>query len=316
LADNEIHLLEEGHGEMKIAGAIACGIIGLLGILTLLECWYTVDQGERGVKLFNGAYAGTVQPGLGFKLPWVESVQKIDVRTQTFKWIGDTAMTGVLSADQQPATIEISVTYHPDQSRVEEIYSRYGTADALASRVLYPHANQAVHVTFGGYNAIEAINKQGQLNADIQAELVRQVLNDPLVIESVQIENVKFSDQYINAVEARMQAEVQVQQLEQQKAQQEVQAQITVVNAKAAADAVRAQAQAEADATLYKAQAAAKAVVLRGQAEAQAIKARGDALRDNPNIVFLTTAERWDGKLPDSMIPGGALPMLSLPSQK
>jgi hypothetical protein len=28
--------------------------------------------------------------------------------------------------------------------------------------------------------------------------------------------------------------------------------------------------------------------------------------------VALTQAERWDGKLPTTMVPGGALPMLSV----
>lgn len=293
-----------------IAGVFA--IAGIVGLLTLFGSWFTVDQGQRGVRLYNGAFEGIVQPGLGFKLPWVESVEKIDIRTQTVKWTAESAMS-VLSADQQPATLELSVTFHPDPARVGEIYSRYGGVDALESRILYPQVNKAAHVIFGQYNAIEAINRQATLNADIQAELIRQVANDPLIVESVQIESVQFSPGYTKAVEDRMNAQVQVQNLEQQKAQQEVNAQITVVNAKAAADATRAAAQAEADSTLYKAEAAAKAVVLKGDAEARAIKARGDALRDNPNLVALTLAEKWSGVLPSTMVPGGGVPMLSLP---
>ena len=36
------------------------------------------------------------------------------------------------------------------------------------------------------------------------------------------------------------------------------------------------------------------------------------ALGTNPNLVTLTQAERWDGKLPVTMVPGGALPMLTV----
>ena len=60
------------------------------------------------------------------------------------------------------------------------------------------------------------------------------------------------------------------------------------------------------------AQAQADAIKLRSEAEAAAIRARAEALGTNPNLVTLTQAERWDGKLPVTMVPGGALPMLTV----
>ncbi|HTJ02683.1 MAG TPA: prohibitin family protein [Methylovirgula sp.] len=281
----------------------------MLGLVTVLGSWYTVDQTERGVKLFNGAYESTVGPGLGFKLPWVETVHKVDVQTHTWDWKDIT----VYSADQQPATIAISVTLHVNPARVADLYARYGgSVDVLVDRVIDPHVHQDTHIVFGTYNAAEAVTKQAQLNADIGAALGKAVAGLPIVIESVQVKNLQFSPQYVGAIEQRMQAEVEVQKLQQQKAQQEIQAQITVVNAKAQADATRARAQAQADATLYQAKAAAQAVILKGDAEAKAIKARGDALRDNPGLVSLTTAERWNGVLPTTMLPNTSVPMLSL----
>jgi len=32
---------------------------------------------------------------------------------------------------------------------------------------------------------------------------------------------------------------------------------------------------------------------------------------DNPGLVTLTTAERWDGKLPTTMIPGNSVPFIN-----
>jgi hypothetical protein len=37
-------------------------------------------------------------------------------------------------------------------------------------------------------------------------------------------------------------------------------------------------------------------------------------LRDNPNLVELTAAERWDGHLPTTMVPGSTLPFVTLPT--
>jgi len=74
-----------------------------------------------------------------------------------------------------------------------------------------------------------------------------------------------------------------------------------VTQAKAQADSVRARAEADAE-----------AIKLRGNAEAAAIRARGDALRANADLVALTAAEKWNGQLPATMVPGAALPFVQV----
>ena len=122
-----------------------------------------------------------------------------------------------------------------------------------------------------------------------------------VAIESVQIEDIAFSTAYEQSVEARMMAEVEVQRRSQELEQQIIQAQIVVTQAQGAADARVADAQAQAEATR-----------LAGDAEASAIRAKGEALRDNPELVALITAEAWDGVLPSTMLPGSAVPFISV----
>ena len=52
--------------------------------------------------------------------------------------------------------------------------------------------------------------------------------------------------------------------------------------------------------------------VTRGEAEAAAIEARAKALGTNPNLVTLVQAERWNGVLPTTMVPGSAVPFVSV----
>lgn len=98
-----------------------------------------------------------------------------------------------------------------------------------------------------------------------------------------------------------MMAEVEVQRRSQELEQQIIQAQIVVTEAQGAADAKVAEAKAQAEAT-----------ILAGDAEASAIRAKGEALRDNPQLIALVTAENWDGVLPTTMLPGGAVPFISV----
>src|SRR5579871_5746912 len=63
------------------------GIIVVAGLAAaLINSWYTVDQGERGVLLTNGALSGVVEPGLHFKVPFFQQVAKISLRQQVVKW--------------------------------------------------------------------------------------------------------------------------------------------------------------------------------------------------------------------------------------
>jgi regulator of protease activity HflC (stomatin/prohibitin superfamily) len=283
----------------KFSGTFILLLAGLLVLTIVFGSWYTVDQTQRGVLLRNGALVEVVQPGLHFKWPWIEAVNKIDMQTHNFTF----EKVNSYSADQQPADLRISVTLHVAPDKVAEMYARFGgDQQAAISRLITPHMNQEVKVVFGQYTAQRAITARGQLNADAAKALTDAIAYDPIfVIEGVQIEDIEFSKDYIRSVEARMQAEVAVQQRQQELAQERIKAEIAVTQATGRANSIRAEAQAQADAT-----------TLRGNAEASAIKANGEALAANPNLVALIQAERWNGVLPTTLVPGSAVPFLNV----
>ena len=51
---------------------------------------------------------------------------------------------------------------------------------------------------------------------------------------------------------------------------------------------------------------------VQANAEAAAIEARAKALGTNPNLVTLVQAERWNGVLPTTMVPGSSVPFVSV----
>ncbi|WP_079211829.1 prohibitin family protein [Brucella pituitosa] len=289
-----------------IPTAIAA-FIGLAILSVVLGSWYTVDEGERGVILRYGAVAGVAQPGLGLKIPLIDSVVRVSVQSKAAIYNGMEAY----SRDQQPATMNLSVNYRIPPDRVEEVYATYGGEDGLLSRLVERRVFEESKTVFGRFAAVTAIQERGRLNQEI-ADAIQKSVSGPVIIDSVQIENIDFSDAYEASIEQRMLAEVEVQRLRQNAEREKVQAEITVTQANAQADARRADAQAQADSVRLQAQADAEAIRLKGDAEAQAIKARGDALRDNPGLVSLTQAEKWNGQLPTTMLPNGAIPMLNL----
>ncbi len=282
---------------MRRGVATALGLTAFFVVLSvLLGTWYTIDEGERGVLLRNGAVIGVAAPGLGFKLPIIDDVVPVSVQNRIVAWDNVEAY----SRDQQAAHMRVSVNYRLASDQMPQIYAKYGSEDAVVARLIQPRVFQELKIIFGQFNAVTAIQERERLNAEVR-EAIARVVQGPVMIEGVQIEDIAFSEAYEESIEQRMLAEVEVQKLRQNAEREKVQAEITLTKAQAQASAVRAQAQAEAD-----------AIRLRGDAEAAAIRARGDALRSNPNLVQLTQAERWDGKLPSTMLPGGAIPMLNL----
>lgn len=289
-------------------------VLILLGafFLLLLSCGsvFTVDQGERAVVTRLGAAVRVAEPGAHFKMPFLEDVARISIRVNSVEWAhyrgendADTRMESY-SRDQQAAHLSIKEVFHAksDPKSILAIFSEYHTLEGFQSAVIIPRTYEAVKGTFGKYTAIEAVQNRVRLNEEIDAELRRLVPSDgPVVLDSLQIQDIKFSDAYEKAVEARMQAEVEVAKVTQNLERERKTAQITVV-----------QAQAEADANLAKAKVRAEATRIQGEAEARAIQARGAAIRENPKLIDLTTAEKWNGQLPATMIPGGAVPFIGV----
>lgn len=282
-----------------IVGGGFAAVVGLVALTIVGGSWYTVGEGYRGVTLRNGAVVGTAEPGLGFKMPLVDSV--VDISVQSNARLFENVL--AYSKDQQTAGLTISVNYRLPADQVQVIYAEYGGEEGVLSRLLDRQVPQAVKNVFGQYNAATAIQERARLVADVQNALTTQV-KGPIIIESVQIENIDFSDAYENSIEARMLAEVEVQKVRQNAEREKVTAEITVI-----------QAQAEADAQLARATAEAEATRIRGEAEASAIRAKAEALKDNAGLIALTQAERWNGMLPTTMVPGSAVPFMNVGQQ-
>src|SRR5258708_28790204 len=64
-------------------GMIAGSAIGALVVLIILfDAFGTVSAGQVGIKTRFSSVVGTLQPGLYFKVPFIEGVETMDVQTQ------------------------------------------------------------------------------------------------------------------------------------------------------------------------------------------------------------------------------------------
>lgn len=291
---------QDGNPQASSFGAVAVLFLGaLLALIVMFGSWYTVNQGERVVVTRNGAVVDEAGPGLHFKTPWIEGIERFEVRTTKYKEPAFEAY----SKDIQPAQVTMSVNLHVAADKVREIYSQYGAG--YGDRIVVPATLQAAKETFGKYAAADIVNQRDKIAADVQADLDKKLGVNGIVIETVQIEDIKFSAAFVQSIEQRMQAEIMVKQKEQQLRSAEVDAQTAAAKAKGEADAVKAKADGDSYAT-----------TINAKADADAIKIKSDALRASPNYVQFTLAQKWDGALPKTMLPNGATPLIDLRAPK
>jgi len=266
---------------------IGLGIGAVFALFIIFGSFYTIDQGDRGVILNNGAVAGEAGPGRHWKAPIVQSVEELSIRSQKMEWSGNSYISAY-TRDKQVATVHLAVIWHATD--VTKTYTTYRNVETLGTQVIVPKTMEVFKNEFGKVDSTAAITERGKLNGDVQTALVASVVGYPLMIDSVQITDISFSDAYDKAVAANMEAQVAV--------------------LKARADMQRQNI--EADTRLYAAKADADAVAYTGKQEAAAIRDKGEALRANPEVVALTTAQKWDGKLPETMVPGSAVPFIDV----
>lgn len=275
-----------------VAWIVTIGFL-VFGLCILWNSFYTVESGERGVLLRFGDMVAVEEPGLHMKWPFIEKVVPMSVRSHNYQ-----IKTGVYSADTQAADVELSVNYQLEPADVGRVYVTYGRD--YARRIIAPQIQSQCKDAFGTFTAMNIVRSRDAVAQKIYENLIGNLTKYGILVTSVQIENLDFSDEYEKSVEERMKAEVDVDKFEQSKKQRLIQA-----------DMVRIEAQAAADARIMQAKSEAESIRLKGEAEAAAISMKAKALAAAGNdYVELVKADRWDGKLPTTMIPNQSMPII------
>ena len=276
--------------------------------------FYTVDAGEKAVVLTFGGISSTADAGLHFKLPFIQTVKKFNVRVQkaTFgRGEGALANQPVLSAysyDQQIIeSYRLSITWSYDADKIDHVHKYFGTgvSDNIFHTVISPVVQQSTKTILGQYTAVTIVQDRAKLDHSIAQVMEQQLKEYPVKILSIQLEDVNFSKNYESIIEqtAQKKQEVETARNELQKVQIESQKQV-------------AQAEAENKAIKLQADAEAYRITVQAKAEADAIRLKGDALRSNRELVDLTIAEKWDGSVPQTVVASGngssVVPLLNI----
>jgi len=277
----------------KIAAAVVIGAI-------LWQVPYTINEGHVGIVKRFGEATSQVNPGLHTKVPFVDSVEELEIRTRK-----NTENMKASTFEQMPVQAEVSVNWTVIRAEAFELYKGYGGLDQFENRILDPRLRSATKDALARFKAEQIIQSRGKVIQTIETTLLDAMQDFPVKLDSVQIENLILPKKYLQSIETKQTeknlAAAEKHRLERQK----LEAQREVNTAEAKRDAEKARADGSAYAIEIEAKAEAQAIRVKGLAEAEAMLKKGQAIKANKTLVEYVKAQQWDGKLPSTVMGGG-----------
>ena len=273
---------------------IACVTLAVLAILAVNSV-ATVPVGSTGILLTMGKVEDSaLTEGLHIKLPFVQKIISMDNRVKKLE-----LSTEAFSKDIQTVSATLAVNYRLQPEKTFSIYKTAG--QSYESNLIVPATHEVLKSVCAQYTAEELISKRAESSDMMRDELDGKLSGMGITVTDFNIIDFDFSDEFINAVEAKQVAE-QVKKKaatenETAIAQAEREKQVSIKQSEAEAERVRIEAEAQAQSTLIAAQAQADAVKLAADAEAYRMENEGKYV--TASLIDKILAENWDGKLPN-----------------
>lgn len=159
----------------------------------------TVDTGSRGIVLRFGEAVRVLEPGLSFKIPFMETVTMMEVREQYQEDVFS-----VSSKDIQTIKVRLNVQY-AITGDVLELFNNFGIY--FKSRLLDPRISENVNAVVARYTIEEFIEKRSLLAQELLKELQDDFSSYGFTVSAASIIEHDFSEEFDKSIEAKKIAE-------------------------------------------------------------------------------------------------------------
>lgn len=290
---------------------IGGGIIAMLVAGSFVVVQPTELAGKR--RLGEVVVSEPLGPGLHFKFPVIDTIDKLQVSLETYRIDHLTVNT----IDNQPIAIAVGLTYRIPRTAVLKLLYEVGRSGDFDipdnfSRII---ADRTAKI-FAQQNTTTISENRERLSSSLRA-LLGADLGRLYGIDVVdfQIAQITYSDSFRASVEAAVKAKNEAVAAENTVNRIRFEAQQAVARANGEAEAKLRIADADRQAAILSAQGRAEAIRLEGESRAKVLQLYAEQLRGNAAVIDLVRADRWNGTLPTTLLEGtGSVPLISLPS--
>lgn len=229
---------------------IRIGIIifaGLIILITLLNSIVVVPAGHRYVvfNVFKGVLDKELDEGIHILLPYINKTTSYDIRVQEYTM---SSVKGEGRRDQPDSLwaptneglqvgIDLTVLYRIDPENVAVLHRSIGPI--YESKIIRPAIRSVVRHNISDHSVLEVYSKsRKKIEQKIYQDLLEQMKPDNIIVESVKLRDVVFTDRFAESIEKKQIAEQEMERWEFIKRQREKEADARIIEAKGKAEAM------------------------------------------------------------------------------
>ena len=277
----------------KVSSRIATVLFVIVAALILVsQSVVVIPTGYSGVKTtFGQIHERTVPNGINFKIPFIQSVEKVNNKQQDIEfddkvWSETKARTAVYFEN-------VTVTYRINPEKSAWVYANVSSyRENLVTENLVA---SAIKSTSKELTDIDVTNRsiiEPRAMENIQKALDEKYGENVVMVNKVVINNADFDESYNEAIASKQKATLEAEQ-------QAIENQKAIDKALADAEVKKTQAEAEAEAER-----------IRAQGQADANRTLQESL--SKEVLEYEKLQKWDGALPKFVGDGNTGIMIGL----
>lgn len=241
---------------------VALGVVAAVTAILASASLFTVNQTQQALVLQFGEWKRTIkEPGLHFKVPFVQNVVLLEARVLNV----DPPVEQVILADQKRLEVDAFARYRITDPL--QFYQSVGN-EVVAEQRLAATVNSSLRRVLGNSTLLAVLSKErGKVMTDIKAQVNQEAARFGVEIVDVRIRRADLPDATSAAVYERMRSERE-REAREARAQGNEQAQ-------------QIRSRAERERTVILAEAQRDSQVLRGEGDNQAIRILAESAGKN-----------------------------------
>lgn len=245
---------------------LGCFLMVMMTLVLIFGTYYTVDTGEVSIVSRFGRVVGVSEPGPHLKVPFIERRDKMVTRDQSY--LIDSM--SVSTKDMQTITLKINI-----QAKVADpmlVYSNF--RNNYDTSLIGPRAREIIQANVSNYTIEEFISERQKLSSEINDSLEKELLVYGIAVRNISILDHDFSPEYDRAIERKKIAE-------QEQERVAIENQTALNTAKSRAEI-------------------AKELLTEKKTLLDVNKLEAATL--NEYIIMKAFIEKWDGKMPQTVV--------------
>jgi regulator of protease activity HflC (stomatin/prohibitin superfamily) len=264
-------------------------ILILATVLIIVDGFTSIPAGSVGViyDRGRGVLTESLPEGLHLKIPFWQVIEKMDTRLQAYtmsidpdegEHYGDDSIES-LTKDGQKVYADITIQYRIDGKDAAWIYQNVGLD--YDAKVIRPGIRNVARDIITGYDSTQLFTQESRTAAQgkMKDSLSELYAENKVELQNVLLRNIRFSDVYLQAIEAKQVAQQRIQKAEYER---------------------------------QEAEKVKERKIIEAEAEAEAIRLKGEILKAYPQVIQFEFVQRMADDINWGVLPNDILPLVDL----